>query len=788
MPPEPTYEELKQTIRNLKNQLSSSTEILNETGRMARVGGWEYNIQTGDITWTSALFDILEFNREAMPAPEKHLDYYPTNNRRIIEEASALCKETGKPFDLETEVVTDGGRRIWCRLTGEAVIKNGSVVKIRGTLQDITNRKQSEIDLLTSQQKYLAYLSNAPYGVFVADDSGKYIEVNQEACRLTGYSEEELLAMTVPDLLMPEAKDIGAAHFQKVAVEGKAYGEFVFRRKDGEIRWWSVSASKISPTRFLGFVNDITDRKTMEQELQRRENLLSRVFDILPVGLWFADKEGKLLRGNPMGQKIWGGEPRVGQEEYGVFKARRLPSRKEIQPQDWALVKTINQGVTIMDEMLEIDALDGSKKIILNYTAPVLDAEGKVEAAVVVNLDITERQKAENEKERLQRQLLHAQKMESVGRLAGGVAHDFNNMLGVIVGHAEMALDVAVPGSEVREDLIEILNAAKRSANLTRQLLGFARKQIARPVVLDINHAVGSMLKMLRRLIGENIELVWNPGSQVWPVVMDPSQVDQILANLAVNVRDAIEGAGRMTLSTCNVFLEKIAASDGEDFVPGDYVVLEVSDNGKGMDPETMHLIFEPFFTTKGVGKGTGLGLATVYGIVRQNHGFIKVASAPEQGTTFRIYLPKTLKDKEEQTQPRETPDPGTETILVVEDEKAILSMCKSILSRHGYKVLSASSPQKALELVRAWDGPLDLVITDVVMPQMNGNVLKQQIRKIRPGLKHLFMSGYTADVIAHHGVLDPGVRYIQKPFSVNDFLRKTRNVLDEPEKPGEPL
>ncbi|ACL01794.1 PAS/PAC sensor hybrid histidine kinase [Desulfatibacillum aliphaticivorans] len=779
MQAKPSYEDLEKTVLKLQRQLSSSANILDETGRMAKIGGWEFDLETGKTAWTRSLYDILEFDGSEPISPLEHMHFYSEDGRLALESAIAECLETGKPFDLEVNRKTWRGREIWCRLTGEAVFEEGEPKKVRGTFQDITSRKQAEIDLRSSEQKYHDYISHAPYGVFVTNEQGEYLEVNGEACRQTGYSEEELLSMSILSLVPPESHEEGKAHFQKIDKNGKAYGEFPLIRKDGEVRWWSVFATKLSETRFLGYTNDITDRRIMEQELRRRENLISRVFDILPVGLWFTDKKGQLLRGNPMGQKIWGGEPTVGQEEYGVFKARKLPSGEEVAPDDWALAKTVNQGVTILDEMLEIEAFDGEKRVILNYTAPVLDHKGEVEAAVVVNLDITQRQKAEEEKQRLQRQLLQAQKMESVGRLAGGVAHDFNNMLGVIVGHAEMALDATAMDSEIREDLTEILDAAKRSANLTRQLLGFARKQTARPIVMNINEAVNSMLKMLRRLIGENIELYWNPSPDVWPVEMDPSQVDQILANLAVNVKDAIQGIGRMTIATYKVCITNMKSPESADFTPGDYVVLEVGDNGKGMDEETMHMIFEPFFTTKGVGEGTGLGLATVYGIVRQNKGFIKVESELGQGTVFRIYLPRSQKAEAALRKASPTPAPGTETILVVEDEKAILNMCAAILKRNGYQVLASSSPHEALEIVRQWDGPLDLVITDVVMPEMNGSAMKSKLEGIRPGLKHLFMSGYTSNVIAHHGVLDRGVLYIQKPFSVNDFLSKTRKVLD---------
>ncbi len=373
--------------------------------------------------------------------------------------------------------------------------------------------------------------------------------------------------------------------------------------------------------------------------------------------------------------------------------------------------------------------------------------------------------------------------MEAVGRLAGGVAHDFNNMLGVILGYAEMALGKVDPAQPLHADLEEIMNAARRSAAITRQLLAFARKQTIDPKVLDLNETVEGMLKMLRRLIGEDIDLVWLPESGLWPVKMDPTQVEQILANLCVNARDAIAEVGKVTIETENAAFDEAYCADHAGFVPGEYAMLAVSDDGCGMDKETLDQIFEPFFTTKGVGQGTGLGLATVYGIVKQNNGFINVYSEPGKGTTFKIYLPRQAVQAVEPQKESRRRDPakpwrdragGGGRGLATETRQRGSSI------RLGYTVLTAGTPGKALRLVENYTGEIHLLMTDVILPEMNGRDLAEQIKKIRPAMKCLFMSGYTADVIAHRGMLDEGVQFIPKPFSMKDLAAKVRKALEK--------
>ncbi len=425
---------------------------------------------------------------------------------------------------------------------------------------------------------------------------------------------------------------------------------------------------------------------------------------------------------------------------------------------------------------------NGPQTSIFNWRLiPEKDEDGQTSTVLSICRDITAHRNAEQEKARLQDQLNQAQKIESVGRLAGGVAHDFNNMMGVILGHTEMILGQIPQSLPLYEDLQEIRKAAQRSADLTRQLLAFARKQTVAPRELNMNETVEGLLRMMRRLIGESVVLEWRPASRPTPVLFDPSQIDQILVNLCVNARDALGSSGRITIETELETVDHAFCLAHPDAAQGDYVVLTVRDNGCGMSDETQSRLFEPFFTTKEVGQGTGLGLSTVYGIIKQNSGFITVWSEKDKGTSIRLFIPKFSGESTETMKASVASDqePGHETILLVEDEPAILNMTALMLKRQGYAVLSAATPGEAVNLAKSHPGEIDLLMTDVVMPEMNGRDLVGVIQGFFPRLKHLFMSGYTADVIAHHGVLDKGVNFIQKPFGMNVLITKVRSVLD---------
>ncbi len=409
------------------------------------------------------------------------------------------------------------------------------------------------------------------------------------------------------------------------------------------------------------------------------------------------------------------------------------------------------------------------------------DASGRVTTLVGVHTDITARKKAEEDREKLQSKLNQSQKMESIGRLAGGVAHDFNNMLGVIIGHTEMAMNRLSPADPVYAHLQEIERAAGRSADLTRQLLAFARRQTISPKVLDLNEAIDSSLRMLRRLIGENLRLAWLPGDKLAAVKVDPSQLDQILTNLVLNARDAIGEKGTISVRTANAQPGDASNPGFPEFCPEEFIMLTVADDGCGMDYETVSHLFEPFFTTKELGKGTGLGLAIVYGIVRQNNGYITVASRPDEGTAFSVFLPKHRAAPEPvaEARPEALSSRGHETIMIVEDEAMILELSASMLKQQGYKVIPINSPHEALRICENERPHLDLLLTDVIMPGMNGRELSLELGKLYPGLKIIFISGYTAETISRHGVLDANVNFIQKPFSLKALTGKIRTLLD---------
>ena len=394
--------------------------------------------------------------------------------------------------------------------------------------------------------------------------------------------------------------------------------------------------------------------------------------------------------------------------------------------------------------------------------------------------NITERKRMEAEQEKLQAQFTQAQKMESAGRLAGGVAHDFNNMLMGIMGYADLCRDALPADHPSRGYLNEITNASQRSADLTRQLLAFARKQTIAPKVLDLNDAITGMLNLLRRLIGENINMVWSPGANLWPIKFDPSQIDQILTNICVNARDAIDGVGKITIETATATLDQAYCDGHAGAISGEYVLLSVSDSGCGMTKDVLTKIFEPFYTSKDVGKGTGLGLATVYGIIKQNNGYIDVYSEPGKGTTFKIYLSRFRGEVAKPTvaEVAEVPRCRGETILLVEDEPALLKIYGRSLGALGYKVLLAANPAEAFDIVARHSGDIHLLFTDVVMPGMNGQELAKQLLASSPGLKVLFMSGYPAEVSIQQMLLDESVHFIQKPATRDDIARKVHEVL----------
>ncbi len=534
--------------------------------------------------------------------------------------------------------------------------------------------------------------------------------------------------------------------------------------------WFLLRADRFpgpGPVRLAVAHEEVTERRLADEARAESEARYRSLVDLSPDAV-LVRARGRIAFANPAAVRLLGAA-----DARGVVGQ---PVTRFIHPDDRAALQgrvraTEDLGQPFSGEEQRVVGLDGQTRTVEASGVPF--AQGGEPGALVVLRDVSERKK-------LEEQLRQAQKMEAVGRLAGGVAHDFNNLLQVILGSAEMILEGADPGGAIARRLAEVRRAAERAADLTRQLLAFSRKQVVEPVVLDLNAAVRETEKMLRRLIGEDVELTAALAHGLWPVRADPGQVEQVLLNLAVNARDAMPGGGRLTLETANVELDEEYTRHHAGVAPGPYVLLAVSDTGTGIAPEVLTHVFEPFFTTKEKGKGTGLGLATVYGIVRQARGHVWVYSEPGHGTAFKVYLPRAEGRVQERRAMVGAAAPyGTETVLVVEDEAAVGELVGGILSGRGYAVLEARSPAAAVAAAAAHPGPIHLLLTDVVMPGASGRELAERLTAERPGLKVLFMSGYLDNAIVHHGVLDPGVHFLQKPFTPLALARKVRQVLD---------
>jgi len=553
-------------------------------------------------------------------------------------------------------------------------------------------------------------------------------------------------------------------------------------RKDGSVRTHQANAALLrdhagEPKGFRILVRDVTERKKAEDALRLSEERYRTILDTMEEGYYEVDLKGSFTFVNDAGCRLLGYE----RDELVGMNYRNYHSPETARHMYEVYHPMFETGKTEFLMDYEVIRKDGSVRTHQANSTILRDHAGRPKGFRVLARDITERKRAEDEKAKLEAQLLQAQKMESVGRLAGGVAHDFNNMLSVILGYTELIKLRLEPDNPLLHDLMEIERAAGRSKDITAQLLAFSRKQIISPRPMNLNDLISSTQKTLARLIGEDIDLRFYPGEGLWSIRFDLSQMEQILVNLAVNARDAMPHGGKLTVETANILMNEDYCRVHLGSTPGPYVLLAVSDNGSGMDKETLQNVFEPFFTTKEIGKGTGLGLATVYGIVQQNNGFINVYSEQGQGTTFKIYLPRSMDGVEVSEEILEQPVAlGSGKILLVEDDDLMRKMTTDMLKTIGYSVLAVGSPLEALSICEEKDARFDLVITDVVMPGMSGRELRDKLGIIRPDIKVLFMSGYTSNVIVHHGVLEEGVHFIQKPFSLNDFARKIQEAMTD--------
>jgi two-component system, cell cycle sensor histidine kinase and response regulator CckA len=771
----------------------------------ANDGMWDWDLITNQVYFDPRYYQMSGYDIDEFPhdLAEFQKRIYPDDLHYVMREADGHLQGKIDRFDVKFRFLKKSGEWQWIQAKGIIVERHedGTPRRFVGTHRDISELKLAEEALKASEEKFrlLADTAKVMISIVADTDGSKYLYVNDEWQRICGYNKEEAQNIRPIDVLAPEYKQQVLDNARKRA-EGKQIPEnyeLKIITKSGEIRDLKFSSTMIDfgkQKALLTTAIDITDRKKTEEALRQSEEMMRNSQSVAHICSYSTN-----LNTNEIGKSHWVCSP----EFYKIFGIdKSYPHtiegwaafihpdyREEIFAYHESVVKE-KKSFNREYKMIRIN--DGAERWVHGTGELEYDENGEPIRMHGAIQDITDRKEAEAEKEKLQGQLIQAQKMESVGRLAGGVAHDFNNMLSVIMGRTELAMEHVDPDQPLYNDLQEIHNAAQRSANLTRQLLTFARKQTISPKVTDLNETVEEILKMLRRLIGENINLSWRPGQNLAPVKVDPSQIDQILANLCVNARDAISlpspsgnpprQVGKIIIETDLVSFDEAYCAVRPSYVPGNYVLLAVSDNGCGMDKETVSHLFEPFFTTKEVGKGTGLGLASVYGAVKQNNGFINVYSEPGQGSTFKIYLPQHQTKDQLQANLATTKATlrGRETILLVEDEPAILSLATMMLESLGYFVIASNTPGEAIRMANEHSGTIDLLMTDVVMPEMNGRELAKNLLAIYPGIKRLFMSGYTADIIAHHGILDTGVYFIQKPFSLKILGEKLREVLEK--------
>ena len=765
--------EIPPEVERAFRQLQRANAELRLAQRIAGIGTWSLDPAVGVPVWSDVIYDIYERERSLGPIPlveyqktysSPHLEKFTTSIEHAIQD--------GIPYDIELQLHLSPNRTKWIHAICEPEPEPGPAGHVlHGTIQDITELKQIAEALRDRRVELEQIFEALPDALVYADADRRVIRVNESFVQLFGYTPREVLGQST-EMFYTRHEDFveqGRRRFNVNARNVFAPYEITYRHKDGST---FLSETVGTPVRdasdrvvgLLALIRDISERKQAEAALRESEERFRLLLNDIPnISVQGYAADGTTRYWNEGSRRLCGytAAEAIGRSLLDLIIPPEM--RDEVAAAARTMVET---GTAIPPGELWLLRKDGSRVPVYSSHC-VVQRSGHPAELFCIDIDLSEVKAAEQEREELLSQLAQAQKMESVGRLAGGVAHDFNNMLSVIIGRAELALARVSPESPLHGDLTEICTAAERSANLTRQLLAFARQQTAQPHVLNLNDALDATLTMLRRLVGEDVELRWKPAPALDPIRIDPAQIDQIITNLVVNARDALTGRGIIEIAT-----ESAPASAFALDSCARVTVLSVSDDGSGMDEATQRQIFDPFFSTKAVGQGTGLGLATVYGIVTQNHGTIQVNSTPDVGTTFRVALPVWQADddsadvaqSDSSAAPRAS---GGETILLVEDEPEIVSMGQEMLQNLGYRVLAATTPDKALLLTEQHHGTIDLVITDVIMPQMNGRELAERLLESHPHLKVVFMSGYPANVVADRGLIDGDIQLLQKPFSM---------------------
>jgi PAS domain S-box-containing protein len=658
---------------------------------------------------------------------------------------------------------------------------NQRIAELESTKAEL---KQVQELLQKERETFFPILHKAPYGIALLGKDGKFIYINPAFTNITGYTLEDISSgrdwFHVASSFLEYRQEIINSRKRDVIHEGIEKILSIIC-KNGEIKEIECKPTLLDDGRIVVILSDITERKRAEDALRESEEKHRTIIETIEDGYFEVDIAGNFTFLSESLCRMLGHS----KDEMISTNYRQYTDQENGERLYQAFNKVYRTGEAIKGFGCEVIPQDRTKLFSEVSVSLIKDSKGQPIGFRGIARDVTERKRAEDEKATLQEELRQSQKMEAIGVLAGGIAHDFNNLLTLVGGYCQLSLLELKEGDPLRGNIEEIKTAADRATSLTRQVLAFSRRQVLDMRVLDLNAIITDMEKMLRRVIGEDIELVTFLADKLGTVKTDPGWIEQVIMNLAVNARDAMPSGGKLIIETVNAELDESHARSHVVGKPGRYVKLSVSDTGKGMAPEVREHLFEPFFTTKEKGKGTGLGLSTVYGIVKQSEGNIWVYSEPGLGSTFNIYLPR-MDEPLEETRKKVTSGEllrGGETILVVEDEENVRRLAVRILERQGYTVLEASCVNDALTLCKECKEPIHMILTDVVMPEMSGPQLAEQLVSLLPKIKVLYMSGYTDNAIFHQGVLKDGVNYIQKPFTIDGLARKMREVLDKDSK-----